>query len=825
MCARMSDTPAHSSSAAAVGTTKKSHDLSVFVLLAYTVFMLFWFRVYFSSLPVPAVDLPGHMAGIWGIRNNLSTLGYMFYDISCFAGYTAFAFYAWVVHFFTALLSLPLTWVADDPVQLASHLVLVFAMISLPWPIAWAFKPVLTQLFDGDANLIRRSRLVVSAAGCVFSFWFINHDNQWYGMGAAAVMNIGLFSQAYGWHCLIIFFGFLLRLLHQGRQKDARRAGAAFALLFMVHTMTAIFAFYLTFMSFLWFHQRRGLLVKSMVVGFGLMAFWTLPMVAYLSKYTGLDIHRPQGDFWEFLFRYPFFTYLRSISTWLHGEASMISAVEPTLVFLLTVAAFSRFSHKATLLTAFLVFEVIGVTLLTSGFIATSVPQGFHYYRFQAYLLLFMVVLLSAVPAYIFKWAIMPGRPSWLEPAAQAALLGIFLTGHVTQALLPHNEREKVSSLANKTYLANEYKVLDHFRNSVNKGRVLFEYFSDYGRYPFLSCHWMTTRLLRETGFESVNGLFVQASLSYHFPMGAANGMKANSYNGPLMFPSVQDLDDEARMQQMKEFGITHVVSGGEEFFNHVKPYAQGEPVVIGPYRITQIQEVQERVAPLRKTLVAYADVRGSIPYKFMELYFFAKKKLTQNFEIMDAKPGQSLPPQVAYILVNGSRSKAESAGNELADAVVRSGGQRPQVITVDHVPTYLLKHFGTWYQFNPEIDDFTEAGKYLDRERLLEKFNPMPVDTAVPTPEFKWEPGNQTFHLSNLKPGQLYRVDYSYVPYFWSSNAKLWRMSADRILVWAQDEKVDVSFNRLSVMSTWVGLLVTALAAYWFWRDRRVHP
>lgn len=833
MCAPMSDAAAASPAtnapsqvpAASAVAPARARDLSPLVLLAYSLFMLFWFRVYFSSLPIPAVDLPGHMAGIWGIRQNLSTLGYVFYDISCFTGYAAFAFYAWVVHLFTAILSLPLTLFADDPVQLAAHLVLVAAMVTLPWPVGWALKPVLHQLFDGDANLIRQARVPVTAAACTMAFWFINHDNQWYGLGAAAVMNIGLFSQAWGWHCFIIFFGFLLRLLQHGRQKDARRLGAAYAMLFLVHSMTGIFAFYLAFMSFMWFRERRGLLVRSILIAFALMAFWVVPMVAYLSSYTGLDIHRPQGDFWEMTLRYPFFTYLRSVRTWLSGQGTLISAVEPTMVLLMCVLAFSRFSHKASLLVAFAVFEILALSLLTSGFIASSVPMGFHYYRFQAYMMLFVWVLLSAVPAYFFKWAVLPGRPAWLVPATQVATLGLFLLGFVTQALLPHNERERVSSLANKTYLASEYKVLDYFRSQPQKGRALFEYFSDYGKYPFLSCHWMTTRLLRETGFESVNGLFVQASLAYHFPMGAANGLKANSYNGPLMYPSVQDLDDDARIAQLKEFGVTHVVAGGDEFHSHVKPYAQGEPVVIGNYKISRIQEETVRAAPLQKTLVAYADVRGSVPFKFMELYFFAKKKLTAGFELMDGvKPGKPLPPQVAYVLVNGERSKAQAAGEEMADAVVAAGGKRPEIVTVDHISVYLLKHFGTWYQHNPEIDDFTEVGKSLDAAKLLERFTTGAVDTSAARPEFSWEPGNQTFHLKGTKAGALYRVNYSHTPYFHTSGGRMWRLSGDRMLVLAEGDNVSVSFNRLSSRAMWVGLLVSLLAVAWFIRDRRIH-
>lgn len=799
--------------------------LSAAIYGSFVLFMLWWFRVYFTSEPLPAVDLPGHMGGIWGIRDNLSTFGYVYYDISTFTGYPAFAYYAWVIHLVAALLSVPLTWVATDPVQLASHLVLVAAMVLLPLPIPWSLKPALRQLFDSDTRAMDQAMPVVWAASCAFSFWYINHDNQWYGLGAAAVMNIGLFSQAYGWHVLVLVFGALLRLLEEGRQRNVRLLGLVFALLLLVHTMTAVFAFFLVFMSFCWYHERRALLVKSMVLAGLLAAFWLVPLGAYLSSFAGQDIHRPKGDFLEMLLRYPLFTYWRTLKTWMHGQGTLVSAVEPTFWVLLLTMAVHRFSHKARLLLTFMLFEALGLLVLNNDFVATSVPMGFHYYRFQAYLMLFMVVLLAAVPAYYVRAAQLPGRPAWLPGAVSGVVMGALLVGVVTQGLLPHNERSKVAALNNKEYLKDEYAVLDYFRNQPAKGRVLFEYFSDYGKYPFLSCHFMSTRLLRLTGFESINGLFVQSSLAYHFPMGAANGLKANTYNGPLMYPAVQDLDDDDRMRQLKEFGITHVVVGGDEFLKKVKPFAMGEPVVVGKYKILKIADPPPLVTQVNKTLVAYTDVGGKMPFKYVELYFWAKKKLEPNFEVLHARPSDSLPPQVAWILVNGPKDKAQKTAQRMADAVVANGGARPQILTVHHVPVYLLRHFGTWYQHNPEIDDFTDAARYLDAQDVQGKLTPSPQPAEASAAQMRFAPGNQRFRVSGMEPGKLYRVNYSFVPFFFSLDAPIWRITGDRIMVWAKQPEATITFSRLASGAQWWGLLLTAAALLWWRKDRKVHP
>ncbi|MBI5498138.1 MAG: hypothetical protein HY904_24260 [Deltaproteobacteria bacterium] len=816
-----------STPAAAGPSSRLPWDPTPVVYLVYVAFMAWWFRIYFSTEPIAAVDLPGHIQAMHGLRSNLLTLGYTFYDISCFTGYAAFQFYSFLVHWAGAILSVPLTLISSDPVRLSSHLLLVLAMMTLPLPWIWAVRPWVEEIMEHRPEHVQRARWWTALTACAFSFWFINHDYQWWGIGAAAVMNIGLFSQAFGWHFMIMHIGSLTRLLRNGRPHEVRWTAIWFAILLLTHTMTAVFSFYIAFMALLWYRERRWDIIKAHAIAALLMAFWVLPMAAFLTSYTGLDIHRPQGDFFEVFFRYPFFAYFRVLRDVFHGQFVLIGATEPTLVFLATSLVAHRHAHRSTTLVTFAAFLALGLCILTSGFIATSVPMGFHYYRFMAYMMLFALVVLTPATVFYLRSALAPGRPDWMLPAYQVVFGGLMALCWITTAALPHNERDKVMATANKAYLSNEYKVLDFFRNQPEKGRVLFEYFSDYGRYPFLSCHFMSTSLWRETGHEAINGLFVQSSLAYHFPMGAANQLKANSYNGPLLYPSVTDLTDDARVAQMKEYGISWVVAGGDEFFNKMKPYSIGEPVVIGLYKILKLQEHPTPVVtPVHKHVVAYADLKGNVPFKYVELYFYAKQQLSPNYEVLAVKPGDDLPPQVEVVLLHGSASSVESAFEKMKASVVAAGGAPPRLVSFDYYAPYPMRHYGTWYQHNPEIDDFDDVGKFLNKLELVKKF----PDTAAPpaaaaSPAFSWGSNNQSFSVSGLQPGQLYRLNYSYFPYWHTFDGTLFRMSGDRMALLPKSDQASAFYTRWLSFSTWLGWALTALGLWWVWRDRKRHP
>ena len=543
-----------------------------------------------------------------------------------------------------------------------------------------------------------------------------------------------------------------------------------------------------------------------------------------MSQYTGLDIHRPQGDFLEILLRYPFFGLIRSIRTWLGGSFLLINATEPFMVFLLVCVPYLRVTQRARVFIAFFVFEILGLVILTNGFIASSFPLGFHYYRFVAYMLLFIIIMLAPVPLAVLKTLknIGVGKDGMRVATGlmAAALLGCL----VTTSLLPHNERERVAKTVDRAYLKNEFAVLEYFKNQPEKGRVLFEYFSNYDKFPFLSCHFMTTRLLKDTGFESINGLFVQSSLAYHFPMGAANQLKANSYNGPLLYPAVADVSDDTKIAQMLEFGVSHVVLYQDELLNRLKKVQIGETVVIGPYRIIQIQQPPAKVQTTTKHIAAYTDLRGTAPYKFMQLYFFAKEKLGRNYELVAIKPGQDLPPETELLVVNGRPGAAADAVEEMKQDLIKAGGREPRVVAFNYRQEYLTKHYGTWYQHNPEIDDFSDFGKWMDTQGILKDVMataPEPTAQAA-SATMTWDPDYQSFDLAGLIPGKLYRINYSYFPYWGSGDGKVFRSTGDRMLFIPEKDTAHFSYTRWRAFNTYVGYLMSILGIWWVWRGRK---
>ncbi|MEW5851002.1 MAG: hypothetical protein AB2A00_19605 [Myxococcota bacterium] len=799
-------------------------DANAAILVGFALFVCWWFRFYLTSEPVAAVDIPGHVAAMNGFRLLGWKAIFSFYDLTSFTGYPAFQFYAFLPHWACALVSLPVTFFAVDPLRLTAHVMLVLAAATLPLSVLYAVTPLARELFEDKPEVLRRNRWVLTASACTFSFWYLNHDHQWYGIGAAGVMNVGLFSQAFGWHFMLLHFGALVRLIQTGERKYLRATAAFIALLFITHTMTAVFSGWLVFMSLMWFQDRRGALLKAHIMGFCLAAFWLVPMAAFLGSYTLVDIHRPTGDFLEIFLRYPFHALARSLLSWLHGKFEPLNPTEMLIIFLLVVMAGSRQMRRARTTLAFLVFTVVGLVILTSGFIASSVPMGFHYYRFIAYLFLFLTTLITVAPLLLVRTADEVGDIiPWdriTAPLLGAALAGCF----VVTAGLPHYERDKTIKNSTWDHLKNERAVLEWFKAQPQKGRVWLEYFSNYDKYPWLSAHVISSRMLRETGFEPINGLFVQASLAYSFPTGAMQQLKANTYVGPLLYPAHADTTDDFKVQQLKEFGVTHVVLGGDEPVKKLQPHALGEPVVIGPYKILKLlPDPVPPVRPVQKNVAAYMDLRGTVPFKFMELFFFAKQQLWAGWELLDLPRGRQPPPQTQLIILNGDEGKVASVRRDLEEDFKARGLPVPRFVTLDFVQRYTTKHYSVQYQHNPELDDFNDFVKYVTDTKLVSAIGAGGQSSGLTqAAALTWAADHQSFDVTSLQPGTLYRVDYTYFPYWHSSDGDLYRGSAERMFFLPRQANASFTYTRLRSGSTYLGWALTFLAL-WRWRKREV--
>jgi hypothetical protein len=683
-------------------------------------------------------------------------------------------------------------------------------------------EPLAREIW-GDDEASRRERWVLALCCSVFAFWFVNHDYQWYGIGAAAVMNVGLFSQAFGWHLMILHLGALLLLVRDGDPRDRDKMALYFALLLLTHTMTAVFSAFIVLLAFLWFRVRRVDLLLAHALGGLLAAFWIVPLFAYMGAYTGLDIQRPEGDFLQILLRYPYDALFRTLGSWLHGRFELLSPIELAILALFVAVVAMRESRRARLLVTFLVFGLIAIVVMTSGFSATSVRFGFHWYRFVGYLVLYLAVLLSPIPMLLLRRArtLSVGRP-WLFEAAVGAVAAMAVGCFVATALLPHYERKRIAESRAPGFLANENAVLEYFKREPHKGRVITEYFNNYDKFPFLSCHVISARMLRETGFEPINGLFVQSSLSYHFPMGSANMLKANTYNGPLLFAGAANLTEEDKIAQLKELGVTHVVGTvGSNFSDIIRKYALDDGTTIGPYVILKLApEPVSMVQPVAKRVAAYVDLRGSLPFKLVEMYFYGKHALTTGWELLEVPRGAALPPQTDVVILNGDQDRVADE----RDRLLRGASRSPMLVLLDFTSrnlTHLTHHYNVEYQHNQELDDFNDAATYLDKQVLqLDSFAP-PSAPSSPggTSTLVWDPARQDFSLEGLEPGRLYRINYSFFPYWHSGDGRVFRGSGDRIFFAADGPRASFTYAPYRDGLTWIGWLLTAAGALFIGR------
>ncbi len=750
-----------------------------------------------------------------------------FYDPETFSGWPVFQFYAFLAHLVAALLSHPLSLFVTEAARLSVHVILVIGCASFPCFVYYAARPLLTELFAGNESVARRQQWLLALSTGVLSFWFLNHDGQWYGIGAAAVMNIGLYSQLFGWIFFLLHLGALFRFLQQDDPTKTRLISVFFALLLLSHAMTFVYSAFLVFLSCCWFAEKRWVLFRAHLLGVLLTAFWLVPMLWFTANYTALDIYRPTGDFLELFFRYPLYGLLRGLRSWLQGH---FTALDPTniviMLLCLTLLCHQAFKGSRLLIT-FMVFNLLGLVVFSSGFIASSLPIGFHYYRFLGYVFLLALLLLSVVPLVFLKDLLGPEQQIHyrLRVVTLAVVAFVCL---IAQMKLPHFERGKIAGLNPHSYLASEDRVLDYFSQQSAKGRVIFEYFDNYKRFPFLSCHYMITNLKKRSGFEPINGLFLQSTLAYLFPIGSLNSLGVRTWSGPTVYLEGAKLDDATKIEQLKSFGVTHIVLSNAEAVKRLRPFLLEDPVEIGLYSILHIaQAPYERVAPLKKELLGYLDLKGNLPFKIVSFYFYARQQLYSRFELIEIKKGQTIPKELVGLIANGADS--ENDLNSLLGPLATVPHWWPTaLIRLNYDNPYLLKHYGVWYQHNVELDNYKAAAKFLDQiyrlpNRLLRQIpsRTIAVESSY-KPELQWSASFQSFTLSGLERGKMLRLNYSYFPFWHSSDGEIYRGLAERIFFLPNKESAHCSYTKLYSLPAWLGSLLSLIALFFICRQGR---
>jgi hypothetical protein len=794
------------------------------VLALFSVFLCFWYRRYFSDAPIPSVDLPAHIAIVERLAEQLRHGNLFFYDPAWFTGWPAFQFYAFVPHLVVAALSYPLAWVSQEQARLAVHLVLVLGVAALPFSVAYAARPLYREVFAADEKLEREHEPLVAVVVGTLTFWFLNRSGgEFQGMGAAALMHMGLYAQLFGWHLMMLHVGALYRVLDS---PNGRRGSlsliASTALIVLSHTLSAAFSLLLAALSWLRFAERRRQIFFCHACGIGLSAFWLVPAVSLSADFTTFDVEYSTGDFLHLLTGASLLDAHRSLQQWTLGGISAIHLMPFILPVLLIAMAGLRELRRASLLPAFFLFGLILVLVLGSNYVAASFPLPFHYYRFLGLSVFFVLHILAIVPIAFVKRALVSPSPLLWGPVSRVATLTLSASVFFASVTVPHPEHLRLNSVDPFERFAFERAVLDYFRARKPDGRVLFEYFKNFEKFDPISPHYLSSRLHSETGWETVNGLFVQSSLAVQFAVANAAVLDLEMYGEAYHQPQAQ-VSREIALRELQGLGVTYAVVSEAQSLQALRARAVEPPVRAGPFHILRIgREPFQPVTEVRRPLVGYLDLRGNLPFKFLEFYFSSSKELTEAFELVALESPESPLPDLGAVIVNGDRERALSTVRRMSERLGLAGPggpEPPAIVHVDYEPNARLDPYKPVFYRNIEEADYRAAARKLDSvisPEVLDGGRNLDRRSGGFTtqPSLTWDEDHQGFTLTGLVPGRMVRVNYAYFPYWRSQDGAVFRGSEERILFLPAGTSARLEYSRYRSRSSWIGVAISMISA-----------
>jgi dolichyl-phosphate beta-glucosyltransferase len=806
------------------------------ILTLFSMFLLYWFKLYAGAGHIPSNDLPGHIALVERMMPQLLHFRLTFYDPTWFSGWAACQFYAPLAEALTAMLALVLTFCSHEPARWACHLGLWLGCAVLPWTM-WYFALPLARKVTNSERLSVSDGILLSSSVCLTCFWFLNHDYQWHGIGAAGVMYVGLYSQLLAWQFLLLHAGALIRWLDGREVRQERLVILFFALLCLTHTLTSMFELGFVLLLSVWYSKDRLSLWRMHLIAIGLSCFWLLPAVVLSTTYAIPDIIRPQGDFFEIVLRYPLASLLRHIQDGLAWHWMPIDLATVEVDFMFVMFLLLQRIKRAHAATSFFIAVLLASFIASSAFIASSLPLTVHYYRIYGYTFLYLAALLSIVPLASVYCIYDIARDNYaIKAAAVGATLCLLAGGLYSTSTFPHPERNKIAATAKLQPTSFELQVFDYFKRQPTKGRVFIESFDDYEKFPFLQARYFESRLWKETGFETVNGLFIQSSQACRLADAAAFMANGNTWNCPYIFTKKADIGNATAFTQLKDFGITHLICRSDSgLVQTARNNGATSVQPFGPFTVVQISDQPApKVLSPAKQLVAYYDVSGNLPFRRLDDYVFAHKELYSRVEIIDltGRGMDSCPPQVSAVIVNEKPSTTQ-----FVKTITPDGAHEIPVVHLQYKQYHLIDHYHVWYQHNFELDSYEDIERCLDHggfvagmSQLLDNMaqnrqNIFPI-TLSTQPQLQFAHHNQTIELDNLMPGQLVKLNYSYFPFWHSSDAQVFRGSMERLYVIPQATHATLRFDPWSSIYTWLGVLISigsllAMAGVWqqLWR------
>lgn len=783
--------------------------VSIVILASFAVLIGCWFKLYLRSGYIASIDLPGHIAIIERMVAQLGHFRLFFYDPGWFSGWPAFQFYAFLAHLVTAILSVAVTPFTDSPVRLSCQVLLWLGCVFLPFSIYFFVLPLAREIV-GHHRLPFGDAAVLSLAVGFLSYWLLNHDYEWYGVGAGAALYIGLYSQIFAWHLLLLHGGAVVRLLHSRGKKPELMVCLSFAILWLIHTLTALFVLLVVGLLGVWLAGERNLLWRVHLAALGLTAFWSVPALALSKAYAVTHVEWPSGDLFEIIFRYPVAALVEhckeiSAGTFQPLDLGTIEVGALFMLFLLLVRV-----RRSQLAVALFLVVLSCAFLLSSNYVATSIPFTFHYYRAAGYVLVYLTGLLSVVPmASCNAISGLLENHAWCRWLPASAISIALLAGVYSTWSFPHFHREAVERSIIGSDLSADKQVLNYFRQLPDKGRVYFESFKETGRSRYRLARYAESRLFGETGFETTSGLFIQSSLANQMVSKIAVRAGARAWSCPLYeFEGVDSSVAEA-VGQLKEYGITHVAcnSSSNFFANiapfHVKPIVRFEPYAIVPIDSPPYKKVE---AP-RKPIVGYVDLLGSLPFKYIDYYASAHPQVSDKIELIDLT-GRKIPDGISALLLNDRIGRGSAFDEQHAGTINRA----LPVMRICFQNDRLINHYSVEYRRTTDDIMCAAVDAFFNNFDLASEASKLTASYSQDsmTPSLSWADDYQRIELRNLKPRCFVRVNYSYFPFWHSENADIYRGTAERIFVLPETTNATLTYEPMRAAWIQIGIAIS---------------
>ena len=775
-------------------TLNRDRILAATILGVFSILSLLWFGRYLNYSAVVSVDLPGHVALIQRLGEQLLHGRLFFYDTWWFGGWSVYQFYGFFAHLFTAFL-LPLTgMLSPDPALLAVHLVLLIGCAALPCSVYLAARVLQSgEDLGGDGYPVASMTALLS---CVFTFWFLNQPLDFFGIGAGSLWNGGLYTQIFAWHLSAFIWAGLFSISKIANAKTLCVTAILFSVLICTNIFAAVFSGFIFIATFLRFSKARSAILLLLLISFGLSCFWWLPMVMTASDYTINHSEPPEGDFLGLLIRQPLAQFFMQIKKLFSGVFVPVE-LAPLIAGLIVLASISspRF-WRLERSVANLLIALLALILFSSHYIAESLPLGLHYYRFTSFILFYLIILIVSNGVHLYHVAedLILRTKAYRIFRSSVAIFCI-LSLSMTFAIGILRERV-VDKSAERSSNKSQQKVLAALNIGVGKGRVAFEYFRDRAIFSFLSPHYLESQLASRTGRETIQGLFIQSSLSTQFAAQSLKSFGFDAYRIPPLWGDDALLPADLALEQLKDFNVGAVVAVNKKATQLLSEQVGASVVTIDPYQIVSFPESKAATLdPIFKKIIAYRDRAGGLPFKYLESVFYNSPELYRRTHLIELLSKADAAPSGAIVLVHGDKLNEEEIAIQLPRGILNRS-----LLEADQE-----KHL------------YQALATLINREILAQLLLKAQIANTIAEPLIlkPFSAHSQEFTLASLKPGIPYALPYSYSPYFSALGGKLYRGIREGMVIVSGGDQMVLRFSRLTDPTCFFSLCVSLFTVF----------